>query len=486
MGEVIVSELPALSLDTLGIIQGKKELWYQSDPKDLAAVLDKIAPEGLSPATLEIITQFMITDTTGAGFKEQTVSDSFFKKRLQTLFKIGAFEEIIKMTALVAPLKMPNDIRKIQFDTLLIYGQSKDACTLIDLYDLGKDSDKMRIACLAQNNEKERASLAYDLYKERVDKEDILFNKLCDHIYRGAPLKWPAHMVLKPYHLPLIAQTKTMPMMEKQPLWVLKALLQSQSTPIVHKIKYAERLGDTRALLTLYPQIKDKKTMDSAEKRAVLYQKITALDKGEARILLLSEFIESVKKDGLYLKLAPIINRLIIADSPKPEAIKIAFDAAQISALTRNVSNAYSWYMLLQKSVSEEAQKQAFTLMPMINSIGAGMPDVKKYWNKFCTLKLPRDSVCADFLTRAPAYFENASLSAWLDTPYIGTTSYPANVIYQIRQMQTQGKMGESVLWALLLLSHSPYMEQDLLELSRTVLPRGAADQLKMERIVYQ
>ena len=398
---VIVDSLPELTLNTLGIMPTTNpSLWAETPTAVLIDLIRQVGQTDLSPAERQFVVQLLSLDVTGTQFNDaegKLGESGFLKERLQALFNMGEWENVLKLIDLIPETDISDDILKIKVNTLLLKGDTQNACTLIEEKESELDTayvDKMRIACFLAKEEKEKAVLAFDIYQEKTGDTESLFAILGENALHEIPTSLPKNAILSPEDIYLAALNKNPNIDWSKQLRAIKMTLADlPTTNIPLRIALAEQSGlPLEAMKKIYrlplfdSDLKDEN--NRSVKRASLYQKIMQSVDNKQKSVLIHEWIDLIKKDGLFIRLAPIIADIFHTMNATDEQIDLSFAAVQIYGLENNLSMAEPWFDVLQRGESPTYQRQRFLLAPLWQNLGGGLPsDLEKRMNRYCGTK---------------------------------------------------------------------------------------------------
>ncbi len=485
--EVIVESLPALTLNTVGIIPTTNpNLWSQTPANVLLDTIRQIGNSNLSPAERQLVVQLLSLDITGTQFvdTDNILGESvFLKERLQTLFNLGEWESVLKLIALVPESDLSDDILKIKINTLLLKGDVKDSCGLIEEREFKLDSqyvDKMRIACFLAKEEKDKAILAYDIYQEKTGDTDSLFATLAENGLREIPTSLPKNAALSPEDAYLAALNKEMAIdWSKQSRAIKITLADLPSTPIPLRIELGEQSGlslDAMKKLYRLPLFESDIAGQNnlSVKRALLYQKIMAATDDNQKAILIREWIDLIKKDKLFINLAPVIADVLNSVEASPERIELASDAVQAYGLDNNLSMAEPWLEVLKENDLPIYRRQRFLLTPLWQNLGGGYPtDLDELMQRYCgTNPIQNCSMIRFFID--PAFYGDSETMKMV--PDITDSSTKTVIAEQDKTT----RLGESLLKAILNINSGKDLKKSYLFIQE-VAQKGVRDALLRE-----
>lgn len=398
---VIVESLPDLTTNTLGIVPTSNPmLWSGTPMADLVGLIRRVGQTNLSPAERKLVSHLLSIDVSGGTLNDpqgMAGNSEFLKERVQTLFNLGEFDLVSEMISRIPESDVKGDILKIEMNTLLLKGETQTACDLLE--NTADESDtylnKMRISCFLAKEEKSKAILAYDIYQEKTGDTTSLFATLAENALREIPTDLPPNAVLAPEEIYLASLNKKLPIdFNKQTRAVQITLADLPATAIPLRIMLGEQNGlSAEAMMKLYrlplfesdvANATDEK-MQRAVQRAILYQKIMAETEERKKSSLVQEWIDSIKKDNLFINLAPVIAEVMNPISATPENIDLAFSAVQAYGLTDNAEKAEPWLDELEDNDLPKYRRQRFLLAPLWQNLGGGLPsDMDKLTATYC------------------------------------------------------------------------------------------------------
>lgn len=485
---VKMEELDELSLNTLGLKQILPgTIWIKSDPKKVSDLIDKTSKLTLSPAMRDKVLALITTDTGGVYWENNPYApDRFLMTRLNALLELGAFDQVVDLINQIPQIKLTPKFIRLKAMALILAGRSEEACTLVDTPALARMADEMRLACLMKDGDMTKTKLAFAVYKEDGGKDKTLI-ALAERVFEETKDKLPDIKVYTPWHVAFLAALgDKMPDVSTQPLWLKKALSTRKNVPIAKRIEFAEQSGVSwRDLDILYTSVfPGTPTVNSSVKRALLYQKMKTGVTPEEQAKAANDFLNAARDDHLFRALAPMAEEVLLTISPAPENAYLAFNAVQVFALTDNLSAGHPWYILLKNSTDKNRQFEAFLLSPVMNKMGAGLPEPIDAALTTC-LKT-QSPYCAHFAQMIPDYFPVDNPELLSDLADGTKSSYTPLNKMALNKMIKDGKTGEALLWAISKLNASQNYEKGILDALNTILPLYLSRSIIIEQMVYE
>ena len=473
---VHIQALPNLGVENLGIKNAVPEnIWGKSDVSALQALITDITKKALTPAMRDMIVQMMV---------RQTSSNTSLPLvyRMETLLRLGAFNEVLTLTQLVPPSNQTSDILKLKSLALFLSGQTDAACNLmVKTPELGDMAEDMRLACAVAKGDKTGAELIFATRTENNELDEttvalgqkLFFNNDANFDYQK----------INERHLHMLGAINQG---EDDPFQTLsgayqKVLSDLPTLPLHIRLEMAEKYN-VEQLDKLYTLVDNKTKQNKAVIRAKVYQKIKETSDNEALSKLINEYLELARSDGLFLNLASVMKPFLEVLSPSEKTVDLAFDVVQVFALSNNADLAYPWYKILQKNEDEKYQIQGILLEPLMQQLGAGIPkDIEKAI-AFCQKnKQPNCS----------AFFDKVGNEAFVPNTVdilndnLVSKRYTPLVQGMLRGLISSERQGEGILLAVKLWQDSVGVEPDIVSALSKGVPVSLLRQLILERYVY-
>lgn len=379
--EVVVESLPELSPNVIGTLPTSNPfLWSHTPIKELEQLFQKLEKTSLLPAQQQLITHLMTLDITGTTFNDsqnKLKTNQFLLYRLNVLKSLGEWDELLKLLQLLPEQEYTAEIENIKMIALLLKGETKAACDLLDTLESNLETDKWRISCFLAKEEKEKALLSYDILQDTYSDNLTQFSQIADNALREIPTEILKDVVIQPEEIYLFSLVKKIDInWDKQSRVVKKTLVELPTTDILLRIELGEKLGlNIDELKRLYrlplfnPDLKNP-----VIQRVLTYKKITETTNAVEKAQLLKSWIELIKRDNLFVFLSPLVSDIVNTMEVSDELIDIAFDAVQVYVLENNASMAEPWYRLLKESDNPLHQKQYLLATPLMHTLGSGYP----------------------------------------------------------------------------------------------------------------
>ncbi len=479
---VIIQDLPSFSLNSLGSTHVfSSNIWQESDKDTLLNSINQIGENPLTPASKKTLILLLTQDSTGYKKTSEEIENNeiFLSERLKALVRLGAFEEALLLINQIPEKQLSEEIQKIKFYTLLLQGKTQEAELILDTISDTKFLDKARINLFLEKEEKNKAILSYEIYKENLENEPDLFTLCAENtlLELETPLLQTKATVEDVFLLSRLKETSFD--FENQHIGIKKVLAELPYTPIERRIFLAEKIGLTKEELTkIYSlPLNDLAIEKNHLIRAQLFQKIQTETNEVKKVKFLNEFISLSKKDKIIFFVASIIENELDKISPQPAHLSLAFDAAQIYTLQGNLEKASEWYQLLKDSPSDTHQKQRMLLIPYLQTLGAGLPsDLNSLIKHFCHNTI--DEECTQFYQRLSneAYEE-------INTPK--EQKIPSTPSYL--KEEDKLKTGENLIKAILDLNNPDISDKTTLyDFIYDTAPKQIKQHLQQERMFYQ
>ncbi len=478
---VIISDIAPFSLNTLGSHDKlKKDLWQESNPETLFQLVDQIGTKKLSPASRKALILLLTQDTTGHELKNQK-EDIFLTKRLEALTRLGAFDEVLKLINLIPSQKINQEIYLLKTNILIAQGKFEEAEKEFENLSPSFKTDETRINLFLEKEEKNKAILAYEIYRENQETSNPLFSALAENILLELETKIPNDLPLNIEHIYLFSRLKENSFsLKNQFEGIQKIFVNLPVSDISERIYYAEKISlNAQELESIYKlPLFDLKTDPNHLKRAEIYQKIKTETDIFAKAQWIKTFAKIAFQDKLGLYIAPLIEQELNAILPQQELKDLAFYAAQIYILQNNLEKAYEWYQILKNEKEDSYQKERLLLIPGLQKIGAGIPqETESLLNYFCTNL--KEENCLQF-------WKNAS-QEFYETLNTQKPNRPPLMIFEYLNHEHQLKTGENLIRAIFDLNDENISDKhSLIFFIKQNYPQDVSLPLELEGTLYQ
>ena len=473
---VRIQILPNLGIDNLGVENViPSDIWGRSSTESLKKLIHDIIQKPLTPSMHEIISQMMLRKT-----PQESSLPLFF--RMEVLLQLGRFDDVLTLANLVPPTHQSLDILKLKARALFLSGKTQQACEFMaKTSELSQMREDMRLACSVAKGDKTGSELIFATRLENNELDEIttalgkklFFNNDVSVDYKEIDAR---HLHL----LGAIGAGIDWTKITLSPMYQ-KVLSDLRAAPLHIRLEMAEKYY-TQRLSKLYAQVDNKTTQNNAVLRAKLYQKIKKTTNDDVLVVAVNEYLESARRDGLFLHLAPVMRPILQTISPSEKNKVLAFNAIQVYALSGNVDLAYPWYQLLQNSADETVKMQGAFLSPLMQQMGGGIPKELEKTIVFCQKN--NGAYCEAFLDKIGA---DINISNWTDILSNMPTSkrYMPLVQSILKGMMTSSRQGEAILYAIKLWQESKGIEKDIIDAVSDAMPKSLMYQLILERYVY-
>ena len=478
---VEIDDISSFSLNTLGSHNKlKKDLWQASDPQTLFQLIDKIGTAPLSPASRKAIITLLTQDTTGFELKNSQ-ENSFLLKKLEALTRLGAFNEALELIELIPTHQIPQEILQLKTNLLIALGQFEKAKKEFEKLNPSFKTDETRINFFLEKEEKNKAILSYEIYRENQEGKNPLFSALAENILLELETEIPNSTPLNIEHVYLFSRLKNPSLkLDNQYDGIRKIFVNLPTSNIDERIYYAEKINlDAHELENIYKlPLFDLKIESNHLRRAEIYQKIKSETDHFAKVEWLKTFIKIALQDKLGLYLAPLIEQELNTVLPQKEYKDLAFYAAQIYILQNNLEKANEWYQILSNEKDDAYQKHRLLLIPGMQKLGAGIPaETESLLNHFCA-DLKKEN-CSEFWQKAShEFYETLNTSKPNRSPLM---------IFEYLKQEHNLKTGENLIRAILDLNDEKISDKySLLFFIKQNCPLEISLPLELEGTLYQ
>ena len=477
--EIAVSDLPALTADTVGVATPfSAGVWgARPDVADLAKRIEAVGKLRLTRAQLDVFRQLILTDTGGVTALDNA-SGTFLRARLKALSEQGLFEDVLALIDRIPDGQQTDEMRRFKATALFGLGRTAEACTdMLTASFSGAEAAFIRAACVRETGTAAEAALAFDVYREGAASRFVFGTAAGDRTYRGLAEHLPATGTPSIWELPLAASAFGTDLV-KMPLsrGGLRALALNDHIHPEVRLAAAERAflsaADWGVILGQPVAFGDKD--GGAVRRAGLYQEAVAAKTEADRNKAVRAYLKQAVRDGVLLSVAPAAMKLVYLAEPSGKMADVAIEAVRVSALNGELTTASGWYEALKKKDAAGALR----LSVIMNAMGAGVPETIDPLIEQCI----RDKTCDADLSGIPFYFPiSADVAARVPSGI--SSGYPGFVTAAVQDQIEKGDIGIGLLNGLTLLAASNDPERPLISVMGQVLPRGMADALLMEQL---
>lgn len=390
--DVVVESLPDLSVNAIGVVPTNNvHLWSGTPTEELNNIFQELKKNKLTPAQRSFVAYLLSIDTTGVVLNNGSKTwgkTGFLYERLNVLKELGEFDLAIEIIGKIPKNDLTEDLSFLARELYLMKGDTNKACK--PFFDSKSDirKDKLQISCYLAKEEKDKAILAYDIFRETYPDKEQSYKTLADSALLDISGEIPSDLILTPLDVYLVSLIKNPKInWTIQSRAVKKTLTDLPTTDIVLRMELGEQIGlSFNELKRLYDMpLLNPDVNNKTVQRVMIYKQMIETTDEDVKIKLLKSFLNLVKQDKLLIPMAPLIAELLYPIEPDTEKTDLAFDAVQIYALTNNAAMAEPWYQLLQNESTEFYQKQFLKAIPFMYSLGGGYPyNLSELMDKFC------------------------------------------------------------------------------------------------------
>lgn len=472
--QISIQNLPELNFDTLGIQTNiPTDIWQHADHDTVQSLINDITKKPLTPAIYHLLVQLMLTD---CGDNQKLPFDF----RINTLMKLGAWEDVLTLIHLVPEHKQTPHLLSTKVQALLLLNRPQEACSLLEKKpSLAQFADELRLTCAIMLKDKIGADLIFSTHKETGDLDNTTI-ALWENLASKKTILPNTDFQLK--HLPLVAQ---FPLTDQQKsnlnLADKRALVFLSDTITQTTLELAEKAFVAPTYLgNLYQKLPD----NQKHKRATLYKKMLAEENQVLLATHINTYLDSAQKDGLFLHLAPISIPFLDKISPTEKMVDTAFLAIQAYALSQNTAAAHAWFNLLNNSSAEHHKVQALLLAPLLQQMGAGIPkDIATALNECLIHPSQR---CASFLSKITIDMPVSTPKTALTPQKLATYTYTPAAGSALKGLLKNKKRAEALLYAIHALQKTTTFEPHIIDVLKQITPHSLTHTIIMEQYVYQ
>ena len=457
-------------------------LWHGTSRSVIDALLPALPVEAPSP-TMHQLARRLLLSTAEIPAGESTTS--LLAVRADLLARMGEFSSLAELLDLARDQAGNDKLARLQLDSRLTEFDMQRACKLAaappaaggDIY-----WQQTLIFCQALAGQKDQAALGVALLRERK-LDDPVFFELMDDISGLGDAKLTK--LTKPSALTLA--------MARGAQAALPPDLLNAATPALMRFgafnpnvdakvrlaaaERAEAAGilSSDALRDIYAKVEFTKEqranpLSAAEAdagpvgRALLYRTAVEQRVAAARAETLSQALRLAQKADRYPTIARVFAPLVAALQPAPDLAWFAPEAARALLVAGTAENAGAWLALTRSGalLDAEKQKRFYSLLPLARLVGVAEaktwdPDLNA-WFKAVPDKAKGNEQAVLLYMLLEALGDGVSDSAWADllqpAERAPVDMPPAAVWYRLEQASADGRMGETVALALIVLGN--------------------------------
>ena len=515
-----VSRLSAFDPDSVGTLDPGggglgHDLWRGSDRRTVERLLPRLPGVLRSAALRDLARRLLLSNAVSPASRRGESSTNLLALRVDRLAALGDYAGLNDLLAIVPQRYDDESIARARVESRLLQGDLATACQEVR-YGVGVRQDagywrKCLVFCQIVAGEVDQAALGVALLREQGQDDDPTFFLLADQLTGTAAGARPADPV-SPLHFAMLRKAGW-PLPEK-PLeavdpGLLISLAGAPEGSLVQRTRAAERavslgLLPPEALARLYlafpfeaetlaNAISTAPGLSGLERRALLYQAAWGQSLPAARAEILGIALESASAEDVYALAVPIYLPLVAELPLQRELVWFAEAAGRLLYAGGRYERAAAWFTLARQEslLNPRAAGAVARLWPytrLAAQSSGGWEGNLADWSDAQSGAPSDDLARRRLLLRAvfQALGESDSL-AW--TELIGTApaalseqpAPDAALIYALSEASQFGRLGETVLLALLALgadgpgaSHPLVLHEALAALSRVGLESDA------------
>lgn len=492
---VQVSPLQALDPSSVGLI-GPEEggfgpaLWAGSVRAQIEALLPRI-PVGTVSRAMQRLTRRLLISTAPVPAGQPTVASllGLRAERLAAAGDIAAAEELIRL----APPQLEDPlIARVEADGLLLVGDNNGACARIESEVAGGNSEPYWIKrlsfCRALNGEIAAARLAADLLRELGETGDDAFFTLVAALSGDSRSAVVSLIDPTPLHLAMLrAASQNIPADSVPGAGpaILRAIASAPNTELAVRLEAAEAAEavgalTSTALAQIYASVifsvdETANAVTIAEEspgpraNALLFQvsQIQTVPAARAEALRAAWLVG--RQSGGYMTSARISQGALRSFNPEPDLVWFAGDAGLALLAAGETELARRWFDMARDMASDQqpdAASAVLDLWPLMQFASQNepipfLPEIVSSWwlgqqHLPETRRLEKASLIYTLFEAFDYPVPAADWIALLDGPLSTGANIPsAAALRGLRIAARGGRMGETVIYALLILGHA-------------------------------
>jgi hypothetical protein len=489
-GRIDVGELKAPDPEAVGLLDERQggfgpRMWVGSNAGAVRRLIPMLPAASPSPALRALAHRLLVSAAPPPdGAAGQT--PSLVELRATRLYAMGELDSVAALLKSVPAAQVSPALARLRVDTLLLLGRLPDACAGVAR--LPDTDSRLTVFCALATGRQLEANMGIDLLRESKEADPAFL--AAAEAMSGTPPpridKIPAP--LSPVHLAIFRAAKMALPAEAggqpSPPW-LRAVAEGEANPPEMRLVAAERaeaigLYDAVQLRRIYDTLAGepgtKPPADSTPRgRALSLRAVFAEPVGPARAALIARTLTAAAERGGFAASARLYAPLIVDFSPSPDTAPVAATFARAMIAAGKPEAAAPWLALARATPTSTPTPDpaAQALDPLARLVGlgvaAGAPLVPLAPAGLSPEAAGRRAVLVLSLLQGLGEKIPAALwAAQLDGPALAPVLAPRPVLSALaRSAAEQGRVGETVLLALVMLGDTPLdkVDPDLLGL---------------------
>ncbi len=484
-----------------------RALWTGTNRRVLEALLPRLPVNNPSPALFDLARRLLLSDAVmpNALLSGKGVSQAnLLEVRLDRLAALGEIEGLKALLEVLPPDELPDEQRRVGIELLLTRGETSAACAEVRDGNAGDGGDrfwlKALVYCQIVSGERSAAELGLTILRDSARPEERVFLRLADAALGVQPLN-PAEIGrLDPAGImPLEFALLTSLGLPLPPRLVLEAsprallqLVHNETANLDDRTQAAEWAVATRRLpagdlALLYGAfgfssgqiagaLNEGYGLSGVEARALYYQSIGQQPQPEQEIQAAELALERAEADGVYAATARVVLPALTINPDDASFAWFADTAGRALYVLGRYEEATAWLLLARQeaAISARAAVAAHRLWPYSRLAGvAAISNESGLEGWRFAQPDPQGPKVAQQLSLLRVLFEalgETDAMAWIDlamTDDERARPLPeASLLYALEDASYSGRLGETVLLALIVMGDTPPAEAHPLALN--------------------
>jgi len=465
------------------------DLWAGSDRESLIRLLAAAPRRIESPALRDLVLRLLLSSATPpTGAAGQSAPGALLRARADLLYDLGAFEGLRSLLQrLPRGADSEPELARLRVETALLERDRAEACREtrggIEIFPQTAFWQEALIYCQISEGEEAAAGIGLSLLREAGDGDPEIQRLAEAALGLGEPPEPARAEALVLAYLALLDRPPPTALVESAPPGLLPVLARQSRLEPALRLQLAERAAEVgalprRALAEAYEQerfssaelaepLRAGREIGGARGRALLYKGAWRTRVPEERAALLLALVEEAAAEGLELSALGVAAPLLLELQPGSAPAAAASLAVRALLPEGRLEASAAWLAALRSAAAVDAEaRQAYAeiwpLARLAGLEGEGQLDLERWRAQRSEERDPqqldRQAALLRSLLEALDGAPVAGLPPLLSR--VGGSGPPSPAaLFGLRSAAAEGRRGETVLYALLLLGEGSAAE---------------------------
>lgn len=465
------------------------DLWAGSDRESLIRLLAAAPRQIESPALRDLTLRLLLSSATPpTGRAGEPAPGALLRARAELLYDLGAFDGLRRLLQrLPRGADTDPDLARLRVETALLERDRAEACREtrggIELYPQTAFWQEALIYCQISEGEEAAAGIGLALLREAGDGDPEVGRLAEAALGLGEPPEPRRAEALVLAYLARLDRPPPLALVESAPPGLLPVLARQSRLEPALRLQLAEQAAEVgalprRALAEVYEQerfspeeladpLRFGREIGGARGRALLYKGAWRARDAETRGPLLRALLEEASAEGLELSALGLAAPLLLELQPGAGSAETAALAVRALLTEGRLEAAAAWVAALRAAAdSDAAARRAYSgIWPLARVAGVEGPGRLDLEGWRAQRSAERDALQADreamLLRGLLEVLEGAAVTGLPPMlSRVGGSGPPSPAaLFGLRSAAAEGRRGETLLYALLLLGDRPPAE---------------------------